>query len=136
MSILYLPDSVPKTKTRKQLLKYILTNGGVESFEDEKCSVLQCRKGAYRSITDLHMIVKSRFKITSLNSVIKAIKEIIEEDSCVVMVYCTQVNKVVLRYNKNTNRSYLTDYSRKNFYKTKGVDGYSLEWFEEQMNNM
>jgi hypothetical protein len=125
------------TKTRKCFIKKLLTSEGVLTYTDAACTNLQCaKKGAYRSVSELHLIVKSRFKLTSLEALMKIIKEIIDEEKCVALIWCTQIHKVVLKYQPNTPKSYVTVYSKSNFYKTKGVDGYSLEDYENIINSL
>lgn len=122
---------IPATKTRKSFLKKLITQSGVITYKDLNCSEIQCdNKSAYRSISELHIIVRTRFRLTSLKSLVKIIKEIIEEDKCIALVWCTQINKVVVKYMKNNNGYYITDYSKSNYYKSIGVDGYSLEMYD------
>jgi hypothetical protein len=126
---------VPKTKTRKEFIKKILTNKGVITYSNKECTVIQCdKKEAYRSISELHEIVKTRFKFTSLEALLKIIKAINDEDKCIGIVWCTQIEKVVVKYMKNTPGTYITTYSRDRYYDSKGVDGKSLADYEKIMN--
>jgi len=138
MNLIYVRlTDIPTTKTRKGLIKKILTSKGVITYSDVECTQVQCaKKDAFRSVSDLHMIVKSRFKYTSLNALMKIIKEVIDEEKCVALIWCTQVNKVVLKYQPNTPKSYVTTYSKSNYYKTKGVDGMSLLDYETIINKL
>lgn len=142
--LIYVKETdVPKTSTRKQLLRYFLRAKSIPTYEDKECTKIQCDgKGedtqatAFRSITDLHMIVKSRFPKTSLEGIVKIIYEFISEDKAVVLVYCTAINKVVVKYYNNPNASYITNYSKKNYINTKGIDGYSLNDYEKIIENL
>lgn len=131
MSIYIKESDIPKTGTRKDLIRKFLRGVVYSSYNDEDCTQLQCKGSKFRSITELHEIVKSRFPVTSLKAIIKIIYQIIAEDQSVILVYCTQVNKVVVKYQPNKSAEWITSYSRKNYFTQKGEDGYSLEDFEE-----
>jgi hypothetical protein len=130
-------SDVPKTKTRKDLIRKFLRGKSIPTYENEQCTKLQCdgkgedtKVNAFRSITDLHAIVQSRFPVTSLKAVVKIIYEIIGEESSVVLVFCNMIQKVVVKYQPNSGAKWMSEHSRKHFFTTKGVDGYSLEDFE------
>jgi hypothetical protein len=137
--IIYVKESdVPLTKTRTQLLRYFLRGKSIPTYDDPECTKLQCdgkgedsKVNAFRSITDLHMIVLSRFPKTSLEAVVKILYDFINKDKSVVIVWCKMINKVVVKYYNNSNGSYITKYSRENYLNTKGVDGYSLKDYDE-----
>lgn len=130
-------EDIPSTRTRKGFIKRILTSDGVITYSDEECTLIQCnKKNAFRSVSELHLIVKSRFKFTSLEALMKILKEIIDEEKCVALIWCTQINKVVVKYQKNTPKEYITQYSKSHYYKTKGVDGFSLEDYEKIINKL
>lgn len=132
--LIYIKESdIPLTKHRKSFIKKIITEKGAVTYEDKECTIIQCnKKSAYRSISELHLIVKSRFKLTSLRTLVKTLTELSEEDKRIALVYCTQINKVVVKYVKNCPTNYgISNYSRNNFYDQKGVDGYSLRDYEE-----
>lgn len=130
-------SDIPETKTRKAFIKKILTSKGVITFKNKECTRVQCaKKEAYRSISELHLIVKSRFRLTSLQALMKIIKEIVNEEKCIALVYCTQINKVVLKYQPNVPKEYITTYSKNNYYTTKGVDGMSLKDYETIINKL
>lgn len=136
--ILYVKESeLPSTKTRKAFFKTFIKNGGYDTYFDKECTKIQCNKiskggnNSYRSVTELHAILKSRFKLTTLKATIKILKEIIAEEKNIVMVWCTQINKCVIKYYKNMSSEYITSYSKDRYYKTKGVDGYSLKDFDD-----
>ena len=141
--LIYVKESdVPKTTSRKQLLRYFLRGKSIPTYDDPECTKLQCEgKGqdskinAFRSITDLHMIVKSRFPVTSLEGVVKLIFEFIKEDKAVVLVWCNMIKKVTVKYYNNSNASYMSSHAKSNYYTTKGVDGYSLADYEKMRKN-
>lgn len=123
-------EEVPVTKTRKALIKLFL-RGKYMTYSDKECTVAQCKIGAYRSITDLHQIALTRFPITSFKAILRIVIECMKEDKSVSLIYCTQIQKVVLSYNYSLGGAWATEYSIKNFFKTKGVDGYSLEDYQK-----
>jgi hypothetical protein len=137
--IIYVKESdVPLTTTRTQLLRYFLRGKSIPTYDDPECTKLQCdgkgedsKVNAFRSITDLHMIVLSRFPKTSLEAVVKILYDFINKDKTVVIVWCKMINKVVVKYYNNSNGSYITKYSRENYLNTKGVDGYSLKDYDQ-----
>lgn len=140
--IIYIKESdVPITRTRKQLIRYFLRGKSIPTYKDKNFCTLQCDgKGddtginAFRSITDLLAITRSRFPKTSIEGLVKIIHEFIEEDKAVVMIWCTQINKVVLKYYNNANSVYMTKYSIRNYFTKKGVDDYSLEDYSNMIN--
>jgi hypothetical protein len=138
MNLIYVKKSeIPLFKTRKPFLKAILKNKGVITYSNPECTVIQCdKKSAYRSISELHQIVKTRYKITSLRALLKIIKEIIDEEKCISVVWCTQINKVVVKYMHGTPGTYITAYSKDRYYESKGVDGYSLKDYQEIIDQL
>lgn len=133
MNLIYVKESdIPIFKTRKRFLKELLTSKGVVTYSNKECTIIQCdKKTAYRSISELHLITKTRFKFTSLEALLKILKEIINEEKCISLVWCTQINKVVVKYMKGVPEVYITTYSRDKYYTSKGVDGYSLQDYEK-----
>lgn len=130
-------SDIPMTKTRKGFIKKILTTKGVLTYTNEECTNVQCaKKGAFRSVSELHSIVRSRFKFTSLASLLKILKEIIDEEKCVALIWCTQIHKVVVKYQENTPKEYITQYSKSNYYEAIGVDGWSLKDYDDIINNL
>lgn len=126
---------IPKTKTRKAFLKRFLVEGGYKTYT--ATGEIQCENPkAYRSVTELHAMVCTRFKNTSLKAIVRIIDEIIQEEKNIVLVWCTQVNKVVIKRVKNTPQEYITDYSKRNYFNSKGVDGYSLKDYEDIRNSI
>lgn len=138
MNLIYVKESdIPVFKTRKAFLKCILKSKGVITYLDKDCTIIQCdKKSAYRSISELHLITKTRYKFTSLESLLKILKEIVNEEKCISIVWCTQINKVVIKYMKGTPGNYITTYSRDKYYISKGVDGYSLQDYEKIMRTI
>lgn len=134
---IYIKESdIPKTKTRTDLVRKFLRGVKYNSYFDELCTKLQCEGGRYRSISELHEIVKSRFPNTSLNAMIRIIYQLIEKDKHVVLVYCTTVRKVVVKYEPNSASNWISDYSRKKYLTIVGDDGYSLKDYEDIKNNL
>jgi len=126
---------VPKTDTRKDFIRKFI-RGKFASYSNSDCTELQCESGRFRSITELHQIVLSRFPKTSFEAIIRIVRDLINEDNPISMVWCTKVNKVVLMYLDKSTREYMTDYSRKNYLNTKGIDGYSLNDYEQLINKI
>ena len=130
-------SDIPVTRFRKQFIKTLIMKGGVVTYKDKECKKIQCdKKSAYRSVSELHILTRSRFKYTSLQAVVKIIKEIIDEEKCIALVWCTQINKVVVKYLKNTPAEYITKYSEERYFKSKGVDGHSLEDFSNIIKSL
>lgn len=138
MENIYIKESdIPATKHRKTFIKKLIMQKGVITYSDENCTKVQCdNRSAYRSISELHIIVKTRFKITSLKALIKIIKSIIEEEKCIALVWCTQIEKVVVKYTKNMSAEYITTFSRDRYYDSKGIDGFSLRDYENIYNEL
>jgi len=128
-------SDVPLTDTRKDFVRRFL-RGRFESYSDERHTRLQCEKGKYRSITEIHQIVLSRFPKTSFEAILRIVRDLINEDNPVSMIWCTQVNKVVLRYYDRATRTYMTSYSRDKYLNSKGVDGYSLADYERMLQEL
>lgn len=135
-------EDVPKTRTRKNFIKKFLTGKKIKSYEDEAFKTLQCNgkgensNGASRSISELHELTKSRFPATSLKAIIQILYELISEDKSVVLVWCNKIEKVVVKYVSNTSAEWVSSYSVKNHYTKKGLDGYSLEDYENIKNKL
>lgn len=128
---------IPITKTRKAFIKRLIMQKGVVTYSDKECKIIQCcNRTAYRSISELHTMTKTRFRLTSLKSLIKIIKEIINEEKCIVLVWCTQIEKVVIKYINNAPGYYISEFSKNGFYEKIGVDGYSLKMYEDIYNEL
>ncbi len=135
-------EDVPKTRTRKSFIKKFLTGKKIPSYENSEFTIIQCNgkgenvDGASRSITELWELTKSRFPATSMKAMVKILFEIIQEDQSVILVWCDKIQKVVVKYVPNTSAQWITNYSVKNHYNKKGVDGYSLADYDEIKNNL
>ena len=145
MDIIYIKESdVPLTRTRKDFVRKFLRGNFIPSYSDPDCKNLQCggknkdnpKHNAFRSITELHAIVCSRFPVTSLKAIVKIIYEIIAEENAVILVWCNQIEKVVVKYVPNKTAKWISDYSLQNNLNNKGVDGYSLKDFEDIKNSL
>lgn len=121
--------------TRKEFVEYLLTSK-VGSYFDEACKQKQCESGRFRSVTEIHQIVMSRFPKTSFMAMLRIISELIDEKKGFAMIWCTQVNKVVLKYMSNNEMKYISNYSRSHYYESVGVDGYSLKDYEGFINKI
>lgn len=125
-----------ETPTRKQFIRQFLRAKNLKTYHDEACTDIQCtglgenKAGASRSVTDLYHIVNSRFK-TSFEGFVKILREFMQEDKAVILLWCNQVQRVVIKYVDNPTAKWQTDYSYKNHYKTVGNDGLSLESLEK-----
>lgn len=124
-----------KYRTRKELLKYVLCERPA-TYSDPANTFLVCDSNRNRSITDLQEICNGYFKVTSLKAVVRIIKELIDNDLKSSFIYCTTVNKVVILNDATYRENYIMRFSRRNHYYDKGVDGYSLEDFENIINNL
>lgn len=135
---------VPKTRTRKAFIKKFLEGKKIPTYSDPEFKVIQCngvgedtsKSASYRSISELHLLTQSRFPATSLKALVKIIYDIIDENSCIVLVWCNLINKVVVKYVSNKSKEWISSYSIKNYYTRKGVDGYSLQDYEEIKNKL
>jgi hypothetical protein len=136
-TVIYISESdVPQTTTRKQLIRYFLRGKAYKSYTDPACTVIQCKATANRSITDLLAITKSRFPKTSLEAIVRILKEFMEEDKAVILIWCTQIKKVVIRFINNPSAEWISNASKNNYYTNVGVDGYSLKDFEKMMKSL
>lgn len=128
--------------TRKALLKYLFVKKNVITYIDADLKKIDVEKGAsnqngqiFRSITDLHKIVRSQFPKTKFESTVRIISELIESDRNIALIWCNHISKVVVKYTIPQENSYLTNYSKKNYYQNKGIDGYSLKDYIEIIEN-
>ena len=128
---------IPKTRTRKNFIKKFLTAKKITSYNDSEFKTIQCNGkgensiGASRSITELHELTKSRFPATSLKAMVKILFELIDEDRSIILIWCSKIQKVVVKYVPNTYANWISDYSVKNHYENVGIDGYSLKDYQE-----
>ena len=135
--VIYISTSdVPNTTTRKQLIRYFLRGKAYVSYSDPECTQVQCKATANRSITDLLAIVKGRFPKTSLEAIVRILREFMQEDKSVILVWCTQINKVVIKCINNPTSEIVSNHSRNNYYTNVGVDGFSLKDYEQMMKQL
>jgi hypothetical protein len=127
---------IPVTKTRRELIDYFLQGNAFTTYSDKDCTELQCERGKYRSVSELYQIILARFPKTSFKATLGIIGSILRQRKNIVLVYCTQVNKVVVKYACNSSLKYVSNYSRDNHLNTKGVDGYSLKDYLEIINEL
>ena len=137
MKLIYIKESdIPLGKTRQDLIRKFLRGVSYTSYNDKECTDVQCEKGKYRSLTELHAIVCSRFPKTSFEAVVRIVIDILEKEQKVVLVFCSTVKKVVIRYKENKTVQWISDYSKSNYYNEVGVDGWSLKMIEELKQNL
>lgn len=129
-------DDVPQTNTRQQFVRYFLRGKSYKTYTNPECTNIQCKSTANRSITDLHKMILSRFPKTTFEAVIKIVKNFMEEDKSIILVWCTQINKPVIKFVNNKSAEWISNTSKNNYYNHKGVDGYSLKDYEEIMNKL
>lgn len=119
-------EDVPKTNTRIDFVEQFL-KGKFKTYLDEDGNELQCNKNQYRSVSELYYMTVTRFPKTSFNGFLKVIQKLIKKNKNIVLVYCTMINKVVLRYTDNSSAQYITKYSMDRYFDTKGTDEISLQ---------
>lgn len=133
---LYVKESaVPKTNTRIAFVRKFIESKA-PSYYDKDCTSVQCSSGRYRSITELHQIVLSRFPKTSFEAIVRIVRDLIQDAKPICMCYCTTINKVVLYYTDNATRQYVTDHSTKHYLDKEGLDAYSLNDYLTMMENI
>lgn len=137
MELIYIKESdIPLGKTRQDLIRKFLRGVSYTSYSNPECTEVQCNNGKYRSLTELHAIVCSRFPKTSFEAIIRIVFEMIEKENSIVLVYCTTVNKVVVKYEPNKAARWISVYSEKNYSDNIGVDGYSLNSIKKIKDNL
>lgn len=137
MELIYIKESdIPLGKTRQDLIRKFLRGVSYTSYSNPECTIIQCENGKYRSLTELHAIVCARFPKTSFEAIIRIIFEMIEKENSIVLVFCTTVQKVVVKYEPNKTARWISAYSEKNFSDTIGVDGYSLNSIKKIKDNL
>lgn len=116
-------EDVPKTKTRKDFLREFFRTRPPSYYMNGK---LQDKGKTHRSFSDLLILTQDRFKITSIQAIIRIVAQLNIEGKCDI-VWCTQVNKFVVRGGMNNpGLPFITKYSQ-DYYKNKeGVDGISF----------
>lgn len=126
--IIYVKETdIPLTKTRKGFLRQFLENRPSTYYKNGN---VQCEPSTNRSISELTSILRSRFPITSIESVIRIIAELNRDGRCYI-VWCTQVKKFVVFGGFNSsrpiNKNFITNYSTKYFGDKQGLDGISYK---------
>lgn len=109
------------------------------TYSNPECTIVQCRAGAFRSVTELLEIVQTYFPKTTLEGLMKIITKVIEQNKNVELIWCTQVKKVVLKYNTNSGlqkEQFVTKYSLDRYKDTKGEDGYSISDYLKIINKI
>ena len=117
-------EHIPLTKTRKKFLKEFIKKRPTTYNEDGS---VQCYAKRHRSVSELHQLVQSRFKKTSLKAVVRILDELNKEGSS-YMMYCTTIHKYVIKggVDKNTySEKFLSKYSKKYYSNEKGEDDIS-----------
>lgn len=120
---------------RKTLIKLFITEKPA-TYSNRECTVEQCKKGAFRSVTEILEIVQTYFPKTTLEDILRIINSLISENNQIALIWCTQVKKVVLKYTTNQEKEFVTTYSISRFKDTKGVDGYSISDYLKIINNL
>lgn len=137
MELIYIKESdIPLGKTRQDFIRKFLRGVSYTSYSNPECTIIQCENGKYRSLTELHAIVCARFPKTSFEAIIRIVFEMIEKENSIVLVYCTTVNKVVVKYEPNKAARWISVYSEKNYSNTIGIDGYSLNSIKKIKDNL
>jgi len=132
IELIYIKESdIPLTKTRQDLIRKFLRGVSYTSYTNPECTNIQCENGKYRSLTELHSIVLSRFPSTTFEAIVRIVFDMIEKETTVILVFCTTVQKVVVMYKDNKSASWISNHSKKYYYDNVGVDGYSLRMIEE-----
>lgn len=129
-------SEVPTTKTRKAFVREFLKNKAFTSYSNLTCTVVQCNPGRNRSVTEIHQMVLARFPKTTFEAILRIIKELIDEDACFRMTYCTTIKKVVLMYTSEARKEYASPSAVSNYFETKGIDGYTLKEYIEIINDL
>lgn len=119
---------------RKSLIRKFI-HDKPETFHDQECTRTQCKPGGFRSVTELLEIVQTYYPKTSLEGLLLIINQLIAEGEPVALIWCTQVNKVVLKYVTPQQRAFVTKYSLDRYANSKGVDGYSINDYINILNN-
>ena len=126
-------EDVPLTRTRKAFLReFLLTTPATYNNDGS----LDTQPKKHRSVSDLHKLVRSRFKKTSINAVMRILGEL-NNDEQLKLVYCNTINKAVIFTTDispalfRKRGGFVTVHSKANHYETIGIDGYSLQYLEE-----
>ena len=118
-------DDIPKTKTRKEFLRQFFTLRPATYYVENGRK--QCNERTHRSFSDLLALTQDRFKVTSINAIIRIVAQLNIEGKCDI-VWCTQVKKFVVRGGMNNpGLPFVTRYSVDYFKKEVGTDGIHLQ---------
>ncbi len=128
-------SEVPVTKTRKAFIRTFLENKAYTSYSNLSCTIKQCNPGTNRSVTEIHQMVLARFPKTTFEAILRIIKDLIDEDACIRLTYCTTIKKVVVMYTSKAQREYFSPHATSNM-DVRGVDGYTLQEYKEVINNL
>ena len=108
---IYLPPrpSGRPFKSVYTFLKYYFTclpkeyRGGFPmSYSDAECTVLQCKKGAYRSFDELVMICQTYFPDCTPEDVAKTLNKLFPKIKC-SLYFCEDIRKVVVSIHDRDN---------------------------------
>lgn len=130
--MIYLKNA--KFYNRKTLLKDFI-NKKPATYSDEACTVEQCPEGRFRSVTELLELVQTYFPKTTLVDILKIINNLINEGEHIVLVWCTIINKVVVKYVDRQTFSFVSNYSVNRYADRVGVDGYSINDYLNIISN-
>jgi hypothetical protein len=117
-------EDIPLTKTRKEFMKAFFET--VPATYDKDGNV-QCNARRKRSVTDMHLLVQSRFPKTSIESVIRILGELSQE-GLLMLTYCGIIHKAVVIsfYTTPTSSIRFVSNWAKNKLNIVGDDGYDL----------
>ena len=115
---------------RKSLIRLFVTEKPA-TYSNAECTNVQCPQGRFRSVTELLEIVQTYYPKTTL-----VIRDLVNSGENIALIWCTQVNKVVLKYVSAQQRAFVTQYSLERYANSKGVDGYSINDYQTLINNL
>jgi len=133
-----------KEESPYELLRDILVNR-LHSYTDSKCTRLHCEGIRYRSITDLYVMLNTNSKFSTpydqlIIYIMDLIKEYANSPNNFTIVYCTRINKPVVKNGvRNSKQSLISSYSMKGYLHKVGQDGVSLSYInsiEENFRNV
>lgn len=120
---------------RKSLIRLFVTEKPA-TYSNAECTNVQCPQGRFRSVTELLEIVQTYYPKTTLVDILKIIRDLVNSGENIALIWCTQVNKVVLKYVSAQQRAFVTQYSLERYRNSKGVDGYSINDYQTLINNL
>ena len=117
-------EDVPSCRTRKEFLRQFLTDVPETYFLNNR---KQAKAHAHRSFSDLLALTRNRFPKTSLPAIIRIVAQLNLEGLCDI-VWCTQINKFVVRGRRNNpGIPFITSHTTSYFKDTVGKDGISFK---------